>query len=139
MHPILMEIVDRCSALKIIEKRNIAETSCGLVFSISDIDELNKLFEDMFGAPIKPTGTTPSAQHKLLTKKYGGIRTHQKLFIKWHEDYGIAVIAMFWPWENRTYLTVRLGILSIDEAKDTGGGLFTALTVWIKDLFGGKK
>ncbi|GEM_PF-6773026 len=115
MHPFFQEIIEKCSRLNIIDKRNISEDSCDLVFSIEDRDELRKIFGSYFGEPLKHTDDHPSWHHKWLARKFGGIRTSQKLYAVKVGD--LTVIALFMPWLRGINMTVRLGIVKDDVIK----------------------
>lgn len=109
----LKEIIERCGGLNICEKRNITDNYCELVFFRAEKDELNKVFEGIFGPPVKPTGEKPTREALRLAKDYGGLRDSQKLYKK--EFDGDTFIAMFWPWHDGVHVTVKLAILPKKE------------------------
>ena len=134
MHPILQEIINKCGTLKIVEQRGSAEDSRDLVFSIYDREDVNKIFITIFGPPIKPTDAKPSPVHLVLTEKYGGIRRHQKLFLKRYDN-NVTVIAMFRIWKRTAYFTVRLVVMSTAEVEKIKPTWNTALKAWVESLF----
>ena len=135
MHHILEEILNRCAAIEILERRNVAEQSCDLVFSAKNREDVNRLFGDIFGLPLKPTGESPGLWHRLITRKYGGIRRHQKLFAKRYDSENMTAIAMFRPWKYGKYFTVKLAVVSNTELEKVGPTLGSALAAWLTRLF----
>ncbi len=110
VNSILKEIVDKCAQLPMLEQRNATEESCELVFPDKNRHAVNELLATLFGTPVKTTGERPTLNHQLLTRKFGGIRAHQKLLIKKYD--GMTVIAMIRPWRHGKYFTVKLGMLN---------------------------
>ena len=47
-----------------------------------------------------------------LTEDFGEIFDHQTLF--YHEIDGQRIMAMFWPWSNQEFITIKLMILTKD-------------------------
>ena len=105
----LKDILEKCSNLRIDEKRVITDDYNELVFYNQDIDEWNKIFTELFGSAIKPSGRIPSENDLQLSKDYGGIYDNQTLF-KTEFD-GTTVIAMFWPWRDDIHTTLKLARL----------------------------
>ncbi len=105
----LKEIIEKCSALGIYEKRNINDEYCELVFYNKETAYWLKIITDILGSAAKPQGIKPIQEHLRLTKDYGGIYAHQTLFKK---EFGNAtIIAMLWPWGDRTHTTLKIAIL----------------------------
>ena len=105
----LKEIIEKFGALNVYERRSISDEYCELVFYSKDIDEWNKVFTEIFGQAIKPTGARPTKDDLRLTDDYGGVQNNQTLFKK--EFDGATVIAMFWPWQDKTFTTLKLSLL----------------------------
>jgi hypothetical protein len=110
VNSILQEIVNKFAQAHMLEQRNVTENSCELIFLDKNRHDVNMLLTSMFGTPLKPTGETPALYHQLLTRRFGGIRTHQKLFMKKYD--GTAMIAMVRPWRYGKYFTIKLFIVS---------------------------
>jgi len=105
----LKEIIGKFAALSVHERRSITDEYCELVFYSKDIDEWNKVFTGIFGHAIKPAGTRPTKDDLRLTEDYGGVHNNQTLFKK---EFGSAmVIAMFWPWQDKTFTTLKVAVL----------------------------
>ncbi|HNX91729.1 MAG TPA: hypothetical protein PKY78_09330 [Candidatus Omnitrophota bacterium] len=102
----LVEILEKCNALGIAEKRNIAEDYCEIVFLAKEIDEWNTVFSGIFGPAVKPKGTKPTRQDSEITSEFGGIYTNQVLYKKGFDEG--TVIAMFWPWQDGNYITLKI-------------------------------
>lgn len=105
----LREIIERCRMLGVDEERRDSDAYHELVFYKEEIDEWNKVLADILGPAIKPAGAKPSKDHRRLTKEYGGIWAGQTLFKKDFDD--VTVIAMFWPWQDRTHVTLKMALL----------------------------
>lgn len=105
----LKDILSKISHLNINKKRTISDEYSELVFLNKDIDELYKIFADIFGEPEKKQGVKPSKDILLLTKDYGGIWQDQTLFKK--EDAQNIIIAMFWPWQDNMHTTLKMAAI----------------------------
>ena len=105
----LREIIKKCGALSIDEKRRMSDGFCELVFYNKDIDAWNNLFADMLGNAVKAAGREPTENDQYLTKDYGGILLNQTLFKKEFDD--VIVIAMFWPWQDGIHTTLKMALL----------------------------
>lgn len=110
MNSILQEIANKCAEAHMVEQRNITDDSCELLFLDKNRHDVTMLLTSLFGTPLKPTGEIPTLYHQLLTRKFGGIRGHQKLLMKKYN--GMAVIAMVRPWRYGKYFTVKLAMIS---------------------------
>ncbi len=105
----LKEISNRLSALGICEKRDMGDEYCELVLYDNEIDRWVKIITDILGGAVKPPGTKANKEHLRLTEKYGSVYTGQTLFKKEFGD--DIVIAMLWPWGNRTHTTIKIALL----------------------------
>ncbi len=105
----LGEILEKCKELNICEKRTIEDEYCELVFLSEEINKWNAIFIDIFGPAVKPKGVKPTKRDLQLTGEYGGILNGQTLFKK---DFGNkTVIAMFWPWQDGSKVTLKAALL----------------------------
>lgn len=105
----LKEIIEKCSMLSVYEKRCITDEYNEVVFYNKEIDEWNKVFADILGPAIKPTGVKPTKDDIHVTKDYGGIWINQTLFKKEFDD--VTVIAMFWPWQDDIRTTLKMALI----------------------------
>jgi len=105
----LREIFERCSTLRVQERRHQDETYGELVFYNEEIDEWERILSEVLGPPVKPAGTRPTKDLLQLTENYGGIQTGQTLFMREFDDF--TVIAMFWPWQDGTHTTLKIALL----------------------------
>lgn len=105
----LKEIIEKCGMLSVCEQRCITDEYTELVFFNKELDKWNKIFVDIFGQAIKPTGVKPTEDNLRLTKDYGGIHDNQILFEKKFDD--VTVIAMFWPWQDNIHTTLKMALL----------------------------
>ncbi|MDB4349505.1 hypothetical protein OAA99_00965 [Omnitrophica bacterium] len=109
MDMILEKIIKRCDALSVYEERCASDEYYEIVFYTKDTDEWNKIFINVFGHPIKPAGARPTKHDLRLTKNYKGVYDNQTLFKKEFDD--VTVIAMFWPWEDGNFTTLKMAVL----------------------------
>ena len=109
---VLKEIFDKFSMLNIHENRKFTDEYCELVFLNKEITEWERVFTDIFGSAVKPSKVKPTEDDLLITKEFGGICTNQTLFKK---DYANnTIIAMFWPWQDLTYITLKIVLMKRD-------------------------
>ncbi len=103
------DIIGRCSALDVCEKRSVTDDYCELVFYAKDTDAWGKALGGILGPAIKLPGARPSKEDLRLTQDRGGINIDQTLFRK---DIGDAVIiAMFWPWRDSLHTTLKIALI----------------------------
>ena len=119
----LLDIMGRCSALRIADEICKNELYVEVVFYKEELDKWNALFTEIFGSAMKPAGIEPTEEHLTLTKDYGGVRggilSEQILFKKIFD--GRTVIAMFWPWqecEEGTEEKITLKMAVLRKAKE---------------------
>jgi hypothetical protein len=105
----LKDILSKISHININEKRTLSEEYSELVFLNKDIEELYKVFADIFGEPLKKQGAKPSKDILRLTKEYGGVWEDQTLFKKDNEQ--STIIAMFWPWQDNMHTTLKMAAI----------------------------
>ena len=105
----LQEIIEKCSSLKIHTKRYIDDKYVELVFFNEEIDHWRKILEGFLGPATKPAGVEPSTNQKKTADPFGGINTSQTLFQKTSDN--IMIIAMFWPWQDGEYVTLKLAMI----------------------------
>jgi len=102
----LQDITSKYQELNIYEERNRSDDYEELVFYKKEIDEWERIFTDMLGPAKKPAGSKPTKEDKKITEDHGGIQQGQTLFMKELED--ATILAMFWPWSDNTYCTLRV-------------------------------
>jgi hypothetical protein len=105
----LKEIIDKCTHLKVIERRCIKDDFVELVFSNEEIAEWQRILSSDLGDPRKPQGSPPSPSDLEITSRTGGIRVNQTLFEQ-EFDEG-TIIAKFWPWDDGRHTTLRMALL----------------------------
>ena len=67
---------------------------------------------NILGKPVKTADQPVTDTIIRLTEDFGEIFDHQTLF--YHEIDGQRIMAMFWPWSNQEYITIKLMILTKD-------------------------
>ncbi len=102
----LKDIINKCNALKIYEKREETDAYFEIVFYTKDLNIWEETLSSFFGAPVKPTGLKPTRDDAGITKNYGGLQANQTLYK--NESKTGTVIAMLWPWQDKTHITLKI-------------------------------
>ena len=104
------EIADRFGALKAHEVRKQTDDYLEYVVFTKDIRQWETAVAGILGSPVKKSGDMPSMKDMGLCHRYGSILKDQILF---RREFGErTVIAMFWPWKNNQYTTLKIAIAS---------------------------
>lgn len=106
----LNEITDKLKALKVYEVRKKSDTYLEYVVYTKDIHQWETGMAGVLGEPVKRAGEMPSMKDMGLCSRYGSILKEQVLFRK--EFGALTVIAMFWPWKNNQYTTLKIAVVS---------------------------
>ncbi len=102
-------IMEGCSGLAVAKTRSVDDKYSEVVFFNEDLVKWDKALAKALGPAEKPRNRKPSKAHQALAKKFGGIRHDQTLYTKAFD--GSTVVAMFWPWRDKTHTTLKLGVL----------------------------
>lgn len=102
----IADILDHASGLTIEEDRQRSDNYCEVVILVAELDKWHQLLTNFLGEPIKPVGAKPNDIHKELTGEFGGININQILYSK--KTSGGTYIAMLWPWQDHTLVTLKL-------------------------------
>ncbi|MCQ9208736.1 MAG: hypothetical protein NG712_05090 [Omnitrophica bacterium] len=105
----LKQLIERFNNLSVDEERTISDEYVELVFFTKDTDQWNKVLTDILGPALKPKGQQPTEGDLKLTEDCGGVHDNQTLFKK--EVEGALVIAMFWPWLDGMFTTLKIACL----------------------------
>jgi hypothetical protein len=105
----LIEIINNCTHLKVVERRCIKDDFIELVFCNEDMAEWKRILSSYLGQPRKPQGSPPSPNDLRITCGTGSIRINQTLFEQEFE--AGTVIAKFWPWADGKHTTLRMALL----------------------------
>lgn len=103
------EIFQKFNGLGVFEKRFLNDDYGELVFFARDLEQWDRLLMELMGPPLKPAGQKVKEEHLKLSMKYGGVSDNQTLFHKELED-GSGLIALLWPWNNGTYVTLKFAV-----------------------------
>jgi hypothetical protein len=105
----LKKIIDKCSGLRIIEKRRASDIYNELVFPTAETDAWDNALSPTLGPAVKPKGRKAAKEDAALAKPFGGIHPNQTMYKK---DFGeFTIIAMFWPWQDRKHTTLKLALI----------------------------
>ena len=105
----LKEIIEKCNALNVNEKRATSDTYCEFVIATKEINEWGTMLTGILGPATKLVNVEPTEEDTRITKEYGGIFDNQILFNKKFEDG--TIIAMFWPWQDGAHTTVKIAFI----------------------------
>ena len=105
----LNEIMEKCDAMNVYEKRTVSDNYYELVFFSKELDEWEQFFTDKLGNVSKPSNVKPTKEDLSLTEGYGGICANQTLFKKECDD--DTIIAMFWPWQDNIHITLKVALI----------------------------
>jgi hypothetical protein len=105
----LSDIYRQLDSLKISDRRYLKEDYLELVFLKEDFEKWNNLLAEFLGPIANPFDADPSKDHWEITKKFGGVRKGQALYQKDFGDY--IIIAMLWPWQNETHITLKMPLI----------------------------
>jgi hypothetical protein len=109
----LKEIADEFHSLKVHEVRKQSDGYLEYVVHTKDIQQWETVVAGVLGAPVKTAGETPSMKDTGLCSRYGGILKEQVLF---HKEFGaLTIIAMFWPWKNNQYTTLKIAVYQLSH------------------------
>ena len=103
------EIFAKGSGLPVYENRSINGDYGEFVIFSKDKGVWEKMLSEIYGGPVKPAGQKPSRDDVAATKNYGGVRDNQTLYRKDTETQ--MLLAMFWPWSDNMYITIKLAAL----------------------------
>ena len=88
------------------EIRVDAENCFEAVTTNEDMGTLTALMEKFLGPPAFPSAAPLSSAMQTTIKNYGGISDGQTLY--YLSQGNSAVFAMFWPWGDKTHVTLKL-------------------------------
>jgi len=110
------QILEKCELLEIKRKKKIKPDYVELVFYARDTAEWMTLLTGIFGKAVKPKWQKPTGRDRKCTKKFGGIRPNQTLFIKDFNNY--TVLAMIWPWKDKTLSSLKIPLIQTVQKKE---------------------
>ena len=109
----LQEMYEKFKMLSVCEERCVTYEYGELVFHSEDIEAWDRKFTEMLGPAVKPPNTKPSREDIKLTEVCGGVRYDQTLFKKEFDN--SIVVAMFWPWQDKLHVTLKVILLRKDD------------------------
>ena len=99
-------IVNALDSLKVYENRFNDSDYHELVFFTADTEMWTQALSEFLGEPYKAADEQVTPEHKELTGRYGSIADNQTLFYKTTDS--MTYIAMYWPWGNGEFTTLKL-------------------------------
>ena len=88
------------------QTRRESEDYLEMVMFRDSSDEIARLFESYFGAPLKQAGQEADDEAHNATQPYGGITKEQTLYRTFRDD--AQHLAMIWPWTDGRRMTVKI-------------------------------
>lgn len=111
-------IIKQCEDLKVAEVRVESPSYDERVVFLDEIERWESILSQVLGPPVKPAGVKTSQEHFAMTVNFGGVHENQTLFYK-ESDEG-TMIAMFWPWQNNTHVTMKIIMKSENQPGNDG-------------------
>lgn len=105
----LDRIEKKLNELTVSKQRKRTDTYSELVFFNKDLKKWDRTLSGILGPPMKSKWKKPDENLSLITRNFGGIRVGQTLYYKEFED--CKIIAMIWPWKDKTHTTLKLSML----------------------------
>ena len=102
----IRDIYEAGKDLRILEERLCQDNYIEAVILFSQMEEWFERLDNLMGSAVKPVGVNPTKEHAVLTKPYGGILAEQCLYF--NVDNLWKIIVMFWPWQNRENVTIKI-------------------------------
>ncbi len=93
-------------SLTISKQRKSTPAYKEIVFFNKDIKKWKKVLSGSLGAPVNASWSSPDKNIQKMTRKFGGIRNGQTLYLKEHNEGWI--MAMIWPWKDKKHSTLKL-------------------------------
>ncbi|MBI9075039.1 MAG: hypothetical protein JEZ02_06470 [Desulfatibacillum sp.] len=104
------DILKKCHSLSVAKTREMGDEYAELVFFSKDLEKWDEVLSEVLGPAEKKRDARPSREQQGLTRKLGGVRHGQTLFAK--KCVQGTVVAMYWPWRDRTHITLKLGLIA---------------------------
>lgn len=106
----LTQLDKKFNSLTIFKHRKASDTYREIVFFNKDAKKWNRILSGKLGAPVKPKWNRHDKSIDRLTRKFGGVRKGQTIYMKEYDD--CSVIAMIWPWKDKQHSTLKLSMVS---------------------------
>ena len=106
----LTQLDHKFMSLNISKKRKTSATYREIVFFNKDVKKWNRILSGKLGAPIKSKWNGYDKSLERLTRKFGGIRKGQTVYIKVYDDF--SIVAMIWPWKDKQHSTLKLSLIN---------------------------
>ncbi|MCX5665866.1 MAG: hypothetical protein NT036_02295 [Candidatus Omnitrophica bacterium] len=71
------------------------------------LEEMVRVLEGIFGAPVWPSDKKLSKDTEKLIKNVGGLRKGQTLYML-NNGSGASAFAMLWPWQDGERITIKM-------------------------------
>ena len=88
------------------QTRRESEDYLEMVMFRESWNDVLRLFEDYFGAPVKSPGEEPNDEAQRLSDPYGGVAKDQILYHASRDT--SSQVAMVWPWSDGKRMTVKI-------------------------------
>ncbi len=106
----LTELDNKFTSLNIFKQRKASATYREIVFFNKDVKKWNRILSGKLGAPLKSKWNKPEKSIEKLTRKFGGIRKGQTIYLKEYDD--CSILAMVWPWKDKQHSTLKVSLVN---------------------------
>lgn len=106
----LSQLDKKFTSLNIFKKRKSTDNYRELVFFNKDTKKWNRILSGKLGNPVKTKWNGYDKSLERLTRKFGGIRKGQTVYVKEYDDF--SVVAMIWPWKDKQHSTLKLSLIN---------------------------
>ena len=100
---------EKFKPLNICKSRKASPTYREIVFFNKDMKKWDRVLTGSLGEPVNSKWKNPEKNMEKMTRKYGGIRKGQTLYIKEFENF--SIMAMIWPWKDKCHSTLKLSVV----------------------------
>ncbi|MCD4813833.1 hypothetical protein K8S19_09115 [bacterium] len=102
----VIDIYEKGPVDTIFEKRMQNPDHCEWVVLVKDLSSWQEYFTGLLGDACKPVNEKPDTDQQQIAAPFGGIYQEQTLFVCDQDKE--RVVAMFWPWQDKTNVTIKL-------------------------------
>ncbi len=106
----LSQLDTKFKSLEIFKQRKASETYREIVFFNKDVKKWDRVLSGKLGSPLKSKWGRPDKSLNKLTRKFGGIRKGQTIYVKEYDD--CSIIAMIWPWKDKQHSTLKVSMVN---------------------------
>ncbi len=100
---------EKFKTLNICKSRKASATYREIVFFHKDMKKWDRVLTGSLGSPVNSKWKIPEKNMSKMTRKFGGIRKGQTLYIKEFDNF--SIMAMIWPWKDKYHSTLKMSVV----------------------------